>query len=66
MALECKYTKDEVLMIIGEHACKTLPKKNGVIRARFEEDGSIRIVFIEDENQEQEQEEPKQINKNLN
>lgn len=52
MALECRYTKDEVLTIIGEHSCKTLPKKRGIIRAMFEEDGSIRIIFIEDENQE--------------
>ena len=49
MHLVCDYTKEEMLTIIAEHASKSLPKKDGILRARLKEDGSVEVHFIETE-----------------
>lgn len=50
MFLLCDYSKEEVLTVVAEHASQTLPDgKNGVLRARFKEDGCIEVFFIEKE-----------------
>jgi len=48
MYLLCDYSKEEVLTVVAEHASQTLPDgKSGVLRARFKEDGSVEVFFIE-------------------
>jgi len=44
----CSYTRQEVLTVVAEHAGKTLPpNKEGVLCAKFLEDGSIEVFFTE-------------------
>ena len=48
MFLLCDYSKEEVLTVVAEHASQTLPEgKDGVLRARFKEDGRVEVFFIE-------------------
>lgn len=50
--LSCNYTKQEILVLIAEHAGNTLNTNNtGVIRAKFLDDGSVEVLFIPDTNE---------------
>jgi len=48
MKFLCNYTREEMLTIVAEYAGKTIPqKKDGYLRAKLKEDGSVEIHFIE-------------------
>lgn len=48
MKFLCNYTREEMLTIVAEHAGKTIPQtKDGFLRAKLKEDGSVEIHFIE-------------------